>query len=292
MENTHKPLSFWNRFIAIWRPDFLQRHLAHNDSRGAWRFWFGAHLFLTFLFSIFFTLVYSHFVENLQDPNGNFQSEIFSVIPQDFVVTLDNDGLSTKNFPDPYLWNNANHQDFVFVLDTKGDTYTVETLSSYSSGVFIDSEKIVSKENDFKSETFLFSRFMDSQNQELVFDYNALQNIFLFLKSFTVSFFFLVFFFGYFFLAVFRLLLALWWALFSWVIGRHVLNIHSFSFKKAYESVLHLYLIPLILEFVLLINGFSIPFSTLFIFTLFFGMNFYALKQSLPPETITTKELQ
>ena len=96
-------------------------------------------------------------------------------------------------------------------------------------------------------------------------------------KIFGLAFGFIFFVLGI-FLSIWRLITAIWWAFLFWVVGL-IAGIKNFNFGTSYLAVLNLYIIPLIIETVLLLSSITISFSTTIILGILFGINFWYTKE-------------
>ncbi len=258
-----KNLSVFGRFKTIWISDFLKNVLLKEKSPvPTWKFWFTWNTIFALIFSFFLSIGFNTFL-------AAFEQNELDKIP-DFEIQLQGGKFSTT-IPEPFFWSN---EGFVVVLNTKEVQYDKSILDDYEDGFFITKEKIIPKNEDDSSE-LIFSEI----EKEFFLSKGNILNWFNKYRTVIKIAITLLIFFGFcFFLNIFRLITAIWWAFIFWVVGI-IAGIKNFSFSTAYLAVLNLYLIPLLIEILLLTNGITIPFSTTILFLILFGMNFWNLKQ-------------
>jgi hypothetical protein len=307
----NKPLGLWRRFLFVFTPTFLSRLNQENSSGKSWGFFF-LSTFLTLMItaitiSIFATIMLSDFPHNLIEkiptetafelPNGEQYS--LKTLIQDFELTIDEKfKLQTKNIPDPLILaiDKKNKEPVfinaiseidetttaaVIVIDTKEQTITPEDAENFENAFFLLQDRVLIKEQKKKrTEILTFENiFSKEKNSHLPLTINLevlsnargiISKIFFTTLSITFGIT-CIFFMG------FNLIMALFYALIFWGIGA-LAKIKNWNFEKSFIAMLHFSFIALLLSPIGIFIG--IPFFSLIILTLFFGMNFYEMKKS------------
>ena len=256
----------FNRFLAIWKPDFFKNVLQKEEKSSAptWKFWFLWNTFLSVFLAAFIAF-------------GTFS--ILEEVEQEFLPSIEDfeikmkEGQLTTTFAEPLLWED---EGFVVALDTQGAEYDESILHNYQEGFFITGDKLIVKDGETGDYEVLpysdFDAHFTLSKTTIVTWLNENRGL---IKTVIIS---VVFFLAWFFLNIIRLATALWWAFLFWIVGL-ISGIKKFDFGTSYLAVLNLYFIPLLLEGLLLMNGVIIPFTTTILFGILFGMNFWTLKQ-------------
>lgn len=273
-----KPTNFFNRIIPVWSdPNFLKNTILKQDDTGTtFGFWF----FWNTILAIGATITLWFFGHTWI---ADTERELIPSIPE-FEFTLENGQLST-NLPEPYVIEEANQG--IFVLDTQETTYDESVLQSYPAGAFINSEKAVIKESTAEYQTIYFAEFAElegtlDKQQTLAFWEEIKPQVYFWIWILAGVGIWL-------FLCVFRMITAIWWAFIFWAIGS-MFKIPQWSFGNSYLAVLNFYIIPLVIEFALLIWGINIPFSTFIILGIIFGLNFNKAQQKKKKSTTKTSK--
>jgi hypothetical protein len=263
-------LNIFSRFVAIWKPDFLKKFAKEDSAGPTMAFWF----FWSSIVAIIMTVVVMF---NL----GGFEKNVVNEIPEGKFV-LKNGALSTEGVNEPIFieFDNGNS---VFVLDTKGVKYDKTILDKYQTGFFVSSSEWINKQSVSQTQAYQFSTFKEN------FTFSK-QNITDWLNTFSGVMYAVlgvIIFIGVWMgTALFRLLTAFWWALIFWIVAM-IANVEPYKkYMKVYMAVLNFYIIPLILETLLLgqLLQFQIPFGTTILFGIFFGLGFWWIKKDKQAE--------
>jgi len=260
-------VNIFTRMVRIWDPNFLAQTLYPEGEVAVgrtWRFWFFWNTILTILACAW--LWWSVFTPGVK----TLETELWPEVPAfEFVIE---EGEFSTTLPEPYVLED---KESIFVIDTEETTYTEDILDSYEQGVFVNKHEFAGKKSNGEYQSFKFKDLetdLKLNRADVETFWNEGRST-LFVAGGMIVFLML-----WGFMALFGLLTALWWALVAWVFGL-IFGIKDWAFGKSYLSVLNLYFIPIIAEFLLMMVGIYIPFSTLIIFVLVFGLNFYFLKQ-------------
>jgi hypothetical protein len=270
-------VNLWQRMLQIWTNTAFIKTVIYPEKDKTvgrtWLFWFVWNTLiaigLTVLVWFVFLLPGVTWVED----------EWWNTVP-DFEVAV-NEGVFSTNLPQPYiLYNDPN--DALVVIDTEALEYSEASLVDYPGGVVISADKIVVKDETREYRSVLFSEFEEdvslTKNQTEMFWYESKTN----LMAWAAVFIFIGM---WVWLCLFRLLTALWWAWIFWSLGA-LAKVPNWNFTKSYMSVLNFYTIPLVFELGLLLIGVGLlPLSTLLVFSLVFGVNFYAFKDDTAEPT-------
>jgi hypothetical protein len=260
-----RTLNVFSRFGSIWTPKFFSTLMAEKRSGPTWGFWF---LWNT-IFAVIITVALSFF---LSKELNEFEKEAWAEIP-DFEIQLENGKLSIDKLEQPFFWEDENA---VFVVDIEKKSFDESVLDKYQQGFYLTADKFVGKKNQFETQEFAFSEI----EENFSFSRTDAQNWLDENRGTIKTIISIATFIGLWFVfAIWRLLTALWWALMFWVVGL-IAGIKGWNFGSAYLAVLNLYFIPLAVEWTLLLGGISIPFSTLLLFGIMFGMNFWSMKEA------------
>ncbi len=268
-------VNVFKRFGLIWTPTFLKQVLYPEQDKAVgrtWAFWFLwnslAALAVTVVLWFVFAQSWVNWVEK----------EWWSTVPE-FEAEV-KDGVFSTNLPQPYVIFDEVGEALV-VIDTEGKTYNEASLKKYEGGLVVTAEKMIGKEQTGEQRIFTFADF----EEDVTFNKADAEKGWYMVKPRIMAFAGIIVFFGlWFWLCVIRLLSAVWWALVFWAVGA-MCRIPEWSFGKSYLSVMNFYIMALIFETGLLLIGVGVvPFSTLLVFSLVFGVNFYAFKQAAPKE--------
>lgn len=244
--------------------DFLSRFLTdlHKDMRTTIIFW----MIVNFIFATVFVIgAMTAMIGGKED----FRNAVQIYIPNGARLAVNDGALDIHNIPDPSLQVLRDDDDTqaVFIVDTRGDTYSLTTLDGYAQGIALLSDKAYIKADDSKIESvayrnvpnFIFSKeeFLDAVDRYFVPVIVAVMIV-------TMLFLFVV-------LVIGRSLLALWWALVLVVTAR-VMRTHV-SYRMAYLSVLNFYFVPTLVTIVLIPFAVQSSYLTLAVFLVVFVTN-------------------
>ncbi|MDH3325048.1 MAG: DUF1189 domain-containing protein, partial [Candidatus Peregrinibacteria bacterium] len=221
--------NIFTRPIAIWKQNFLANLIKEKKSSPTWGFWFFWNSVFTILIVIFLALTGYVFI------NKTIEKD-FPKLP-DFTIDIVDGKLST-NLEEPINFEDDNIK---FILDTKEIKYNESSLANFETGVFINSEKIVIKEDKYKKQEIPFTEFEEDfhltkddtktwlieNKKSIITTLSIMGSIFIWL-----------------FINIFRLLTALWWGLLLMIIGK-ISDIKNLNFGTSYLAILNLYFIPL-----------------------------------------------
>lgn len=264
-----------NRFIDIWKLDFLTKFLAgeKNDNKTTIGFWIVSNFLIVMLFV-------GSFMFSLMSIPGELVDYIEKNIPDNARITVTDGQLITENIDEPFFREiDANNEGISYdkkiaiIIDTYSETYDITSLDEYESGVIVLGDRIYTKNNTELNHVLLADvpNFSFSKEDLVVFIDKYFSFIFItFLTVFIGGFIFL-------YLAVFRLLSAFWWALMLFAIMQ-IFDVKE-SYMTAYKAVLNFYFIPMIVVFALGIIGLHVPFVTTLIFIAVFIANLIWLKR-------------
>ena len=258
-----------NRFVDIWKLDFLTKFLSgekENNKTTIW-FWIVSNLVLTGVLMVSFVIFL------ISAPN-QIISAIEKNVPDFARVTLTGGQLMTENIDEPFFReidasNEGVNYDkkIAVIIDTHGQTYDITSLDEYEGGLLVLGDRAYTKDNA-KINQLVFTNVPDlSFTKEDVITF--VDKRFLFPFATLLSIFLGMILFFYF--AVLRLLSASWWAFMLFVIMR-IFGVGE-SFMTAYKAVLNFYFIPAIVVIVLGMVGFTVPFVTTIIFISIFIAN-------------------
>lgn len=268
-------LNVWHRMIHVWtNPSFIKTILFSEQGKAVsrtWSFWFVWNS----LFAVVGTVAVWFLVAQ---PGLNWlEKEWWNTVPA-FEAQL-TDGVFSTNLPEPYII--YEDEEFLAVIDTQQREYREEILANYSGGILVTAEKVVVRENTGEYRSFNFSKVEDNfsfTKADLEMGYYKTKPTLL---GTGIG---MVFAALWFWLCLLRLISSAWWALIFWGIGL-LSKVNGWTYGKSYLSVLNFYVIPLVFESLLLMLGIGVlPFSTLMVFLLIFGLNFYSFKAQTPEE--------
>ena len=308
-------LGFWERFPAVFTPNFLDRLEKEKEDGKSWGFWFLSNLFLVLIpfivISVGACILLSAFPDNavekipadasIEIADGSTHNVKEMVENFSFAIN-ENFELETANVPDPLMFyvvdteeegNNLvfvdsveelnEGADFVFVLDTKERNTDIESIGNFKNAFYLLHDRLVTTDQgDANIETV---RFVDSigGDSDAVFpmtlDLETIANSSSIIKSIVFTIIGVLFVLAYLFFAVFRLVSALFWALLFWVVGI-IAKIKDWSFEKSFMAMLHYSFVTMLLCPLGMILGLSPFWSAAIMLGVLFGMNFYHMKKA------------
>lgn len=266
-------LNVWSRFGQVWtNANFLQSVLYPEKDQAAgrtWTFWFVYNSLIALVLSVGL-IVWGH------DFAKEFEADVKNEVPEFTMSVID--GKFSTDLPQPYVINALEEDDILLAIDTEEVTYSRESLKEYEGGLVITADEFIGKKSSGQYESFPFSDFEEDVTFTRADLINGWEELKPRILMFIYGFIFVAI---WFWLCISRLATAAWWALVFWGVGA-ALRIPDWNFGKSYLSVLNFYIIPLVFELMLLILGVGLfPFSTLLVFGLVFGVNFYTFKKTL-----------
>ncbi len=264
-------VNVWSRMGHVWTNlSFLKTVLYPENGKAVsrtWIFWFTWNTIAAVILTIGVWFTFTQSVVSW------IENEWWSTVP-DFEAQVE-DGVFSINLPQPYVVFDDLGEALV-VIDTQQVEYNEDSLKGYPGGLVVTAEKFIGKKQTGEYQEVYFSEFEENitftKADIETFWYGAKPR----LIGVAIGFIFVGL---WFVLCIWRLLTAAWWALVFWLIGL-MASTSEWTYGKSYLSVLNFYVIPLVFESVLLLIGVGvIPFSTLMVFGLVFGTNFYNLKK-------------
>lgn len=300
------PLSFWNRFTAIWQQDFLVRLMSEKTEGKTWGFWFLSNFIFTviavasgYIWLQSFLVDFPHNIQDTIDPivvqlSDGSKTELFSLLENAEIEILSGD-LFTKNIPDPsiIILNEATDtlefydsaQDlpaspFVVLIDSAEKKFDPTIVESFPAGFFLFSQKAVTKKTEGPKVELQEFYYADMGVQGVLNKATFLEFVAMAKEKVPPVLAIIGFVCLFLFLSVARLLSALWWSLIFWMIGS-IGRVRNWSFEWSFLSVLHFKSITLPFYVLLLVAGVDFFGSVTLLFGVLFGMNFWYLKQSL-----------
>ncbi len=260
-----KSLGLFQRFVALWRPNFIKDVvLKDDDSTNVWKFWFTINsifaLALGTVLSVGFYFAIVEVDNYIQKDLANFEVKII-------------DGKLSTSFTEPMVFSEESKQ-VVLLLDTKGNNESQSLFNQHQNGLLVTEKEIVLKEKG-KTEKFSFNQLEKDYliNQDVTRQWWEENKV-----SFTKSAIILILILTWVFICLIRLIIALFWALLAWMVGKFI-EIKNFTFEKAYFSTLYLLTTVFMIE-TLIWGVILIPYSSFIILCIFFGFNFYHLKKN------------
>jgi len=279
-KNTVPAVNVWNRMLQVWtNTSFIKTVFFPEQEKAVsrtWTFWFVWNSFVAVGVTIAFWFLAGQaglkWVEN----------EWWPTVP-DFEMDI-TDGEFSTNLPNPYVFYDADGA--LVVIDTLGAEYTEESLRGYEGGMVVAADRVMLKDQNGEFTTVYFSDFEEDIN----FTKTDIESGWYEFKPTLVTWgSILVFICVWFWLCIVRLLSAVWWALIFWGIG-NMARVPDWTFPRTYLCVLNFYIVPLVFEIVIFLIGVGmVPFSTLLVFGLVFGVNFYAFKKEAPEDETVHK---
>lgn len=305
---TKSSLTFWNRFIEVWKPTFISKLTQEKNEKKSWGFWFVSNAILAL---VAVGVGYIFLTNWLVDFPANAISQLDEVtvqLPDNSETTLDtflttgeieviSGNLFTKNIPDPSIMilnESANKLEFydtrkdlpaaelVLLIDSAQTKFDPTVVEFFDKGIFLFSEKAVIKQTNgpqvkIQEYKYFDIGFSGAINKESVttFITEAKESA---PPVLAVTGFVLL----YLYLAVFRLVSALLWALVLWLIGNMV-GIKEWNFEKSFMTVLHFKFISLIMFALLLAGGILFDGAITLVFGLLLAMNFWQITSAEKP---------
>lgn len=264
-------VNVWSRMGHVWTNLSFLKTVFYPEKDQAvsrtWIFWFTWNTIAAVILSV---AVWFVFAEKALDWVEN---EWWNTVP-DFEAQVE-DGVFSTNLPQPYvIFEEAGEA--LAVIDTQGVEYNEESLKEYRGGLVVSANELIAREETGEYRKFNFSDF----EEDVAFTKTDMETFWYQVKPRLVGVAIGFIFVGlWFVLCIWRLLTAAWWALVFWLIGL-MASIPDWTYGKSYLSVLNFYVIPLVFEAALLLIGVgALPFSTLLVLGLVFGINFYNLKK-------------
>lgn len=268
------------RFVEIWKPDFIHNLTTSKKEKNLnttiW-FWVLNGFLGAFLLTGVFVVFGFIFKIGLPEMIRDFSREVGIV--DEMGINFEDGVLSTQNINEPIFYE---EEGFLFILDTKTSEYDDPSmLKDYDSGIILLKDKAYGKDDEDLG--FGTAIYKDEEIPNFSMNFGELKEyINLYFPIFILAVAFVVFIVTFLILTVFRLITALWWALILFILSLIMKN--EVSYGKAYESVLNLYFIPLLLEISLFFMGWSFKFSTLLIFLVLFLVNLFHIKNNKKEE--------
>lgn len=262
-------VNVWNRMLHVWtNPSFIKTVLYCEQEKAVshtWVFWFVWNS----LFAVAGTVaVWFLFAQ----PGITWlEKDWWSTVPAFEGQVID--GVFSTTLPEPYIV--YQDEEFLAVIDTQQVEYTEAILANYAVGVLITADKMIVREDTGEYRSFNFSE----AEEDFKFTKADFESGYYSAKSMLVAFGVGIAFVSiWFWLCLLRLISSAWWALIFWGVGR-MLKVPHWTYGKSYLSVLNFYVVPLVFETLLLVLAIGIlPFSTLLVLALVFGLNFYSFK--------------
>jgi hypothetical protein len=259
-----------SRMRHVWtNPGFIKTVLLPEKDKAVsrtWIFWFAWNSFFALVgaIAVWFLLIQS-WVTWLEE-------DWWNTVPA--VEAQVEDGVFSTNLPEPYIV--YQDEDFIAVIDTQETQYSEASLADFRGGAVVTADKIVMREETGEYRSFNFSE----AEEDFAFTKSDLENGYYGLKPRLMGLVFAFLLVGmWVWLCLLRLVSAVWWALVFWAVGS-MAKIPDWTFEKSYLSVLNFYVIVLAFEALLLLLGIGIlPFSSLLVFGLVFGVNFHFFKK-------------
>ncbi|MEN8252393.1 MAG: DUF1189 family protein [Patescibacteria group bacterium] len=261
------------RFIEIWKPDFLAKFFAYesHDNKTTALFWITSNFLMALIFFIFFCFA-------LLGGKGDIIKSIEDNIVDDVRVTNTDGQLTIDNIEEPFLKEISAEaqsgdygEDLIFIIDTKSDTYDLTSLDEYGEGILIKGDRALFKDGEEITQIIFADTPDFSVAREDVIDF---VDSYFMLVAFVFASLIGVVMFVYF--AGFRLVSAFWWALMLFILTK-IFDIKC-GYMTAYKSVLNFYFIPLIVVFGLGVFNIGVPFLTTAIFGTVFVVNLIWIK--------------
>ena len=275
------------RFVDVWKLDFLAKFFAgeYRDTRTTIVFWILSNIFVVFIFTvqIFFGLMIMR--EGLVNGIQKNVNDGASVAFLDGQMTI-------ENVEDPFFREiKATNEDgkganFVVIIDQRADTYDLNALDEYVSGVIFLHDRAYMKDGSDITQMLYADLPNFSLSKEQLLGYVDRYYTFPLSVGITI----VVGIFMLFFLLCLRTIGALWWALMLYVIGL-VMNVHM-AYGVAYKSTLNLYFVPMIVvTLVTVFTGTQIPLLTTVIFIAVFVANLLWFKKHMKKEETVENEM-
>ncbi len=275
------------RFVDVWKLDFLAKFFAgeYRDTRTTIVFWILSNIMVVFIFTmqIFFGLLMV---------KDDLVNGIQKNVNDGAAVAFFDGQLTIENVEDPFFREvKATNDDgqganFVVIIDQRADTYDLNALDEYASGMIFLHDRAYMKDGSDITQVLYADVPNFSLSKEQLLEYFDRYYIFPFSIGITiVAGVFMLFFF-----LCLRTIGALWWALMLYVIGL-VMNVHM-AYSVAYKSTLNLYFVPMIVvTLVTVVAGTQIPLLTTVIFIAVFVANLLWFKKHMKKEETVENEV-
>ncbi|NCP66754.1 DUF1189 domain-containing protein [bacterium] len=265
-------INVWARMAQVWtNPNFIQTVLYAEKEKAVsrtWVFWFVWNSLISVVATVaIWFLLAQNWVNWLENDWWNTVPEFEASVT---------DGVLSTNLPEPYII--YEDEEFIAVIDTQEITFSEASLEDYAGGLVVTADKMVVREDTGEYRSFNFSEIEEDFSFTKMDVQNGYYSVKPTLLSFAVGFMFVCI---WIWLSLIRLISAAWWALVFWGVGV-LAKIPDWSYGKSYLSVLNFYVIVLAFESILLLLSIGVlPFSSLLVFGLVFGVNFYSFKNEL-----------
>lgn len=249
------------RAKGVWKSDFLHLFVTSEKKshKITWLFWIVTGLIAATIWTLSVTyFVHTAFPKVIDSVNQH--------IPDGTKLSIVDGTLSIEGIAQPYVIEGAGDGS-VLIIDTEGATYSPGNLDAYTEAVLVTKDGIYQKEDHVRSREFSFAEAKDltytkDQLMALIDRSRSMITVGMAVGIFLAMALNFI---------VFRLLGALWWALILMLMA--MLFGMKEKFSMYYFAVLNFYFVPLVLEGVLILFGFGIPFFTTLIFVVLFFMN-------------------
>lgn len=253
--------TIFKRFIDIFKFDFLHNNLDEIGSGKTWKFWFLGNSIVAIVMSI---VVGFGIIKGVNEFGNYLQANY-----PDAKISVTEGKLSTQGFQEPVYIESKDSS--VFVMDTREAKFDESVLNNFEKGLFISSDKIYNKKSKVETQQINISQIKSnfSVSQGDIQQNKWIADIFL------IPFMFI---FIWIYFNVLRLVSALWWTIWFWILGI-IMQVEGMSFSKTYFSVLNFYIIPLVTSLILVYLGVNIPFYTFLIFLMLFLGNYLRIKK-------------
>lgn len=274
MKKTTPTLNIFRRFIAIWKPSYLQHTLQEEKVGGVWGFWFFWNSLFTLITSITLGVMANTWItEN--------EPELWAEVPA-FNFIFEDHVLIETGLEEPYrqdIGDDNTGDQFSFIIDRSGEKYDQSSLDVLDNVILVSSDRVFIKDQEkHKRQEIPFREIEELKN--FSFDkaqaHQWIQSILPTVKKILFGGIFIG---VWILLCLLRLIPLLWWSFLLWIIGK-ISNIQDLSFGKAYLFLMATSTIPLLIEMTLLSAGLSFGYSTLIFLGIIVAMNFYDMKKS------------
>jgi hypothetical protein len=264
-----------NRFVDIWKLDFLAKFFAKEkeDNKTTLWFWLISNLVVALAVSVSFCWF-------LCTSGDDLIKIIDENVPDDASIVVTDGHLITENIEEPFFReitaseSGSNYGgNFVVIIDTHSTAYDITSLDEYDSGIIVMGDRLYVKD-DSEFNSVIFSEvpnFSLNKNEIITFVENYFVFPFSILVTIAVGLFMFVWFAG------FRLISAFWWALLLFILIL-IFDIKE-SYITTYKAVLNLYFIPTLVLFLIGIIGLNMPMMTTLIFIAVFIGNLIWIKK-------------
>ena len=260
----------FQRFIAIWKPNFLSLFLKEKSSGPTWGFWFTWNSVI----SLIVASIAAWFLWGFMDQAYGFVKS--DKVPA-FDFVFEDRKLVHTGLSDPYRVDLD--EGVAFIVDLEGDKYDRSSLRAFEVAAIVNEDRIMIRDrNELQEVVFDWYEELD----EARFTKNdALQFIDKILPGLKIGFVIGLFLGVWFFITLIRLLGMLWWAFLAWIVSL-IAKIPGFTFGKSYLFIMNISFIPFLVGMGLLFTGIHIPFMGFLLYALVTGMHFYDVRHRKP----------